>query len=132
MPAWCDIAIDRFSEETGTLAVLEYPGTLPFIVKRIFWLSNVALDAVRGGHAHEDLQQVLFCGKGSCIIQLTNRIGNTESITLHENDDGLYLEGAVWRTMLNFTPDCCLMVLCDRPYNEDRVIRSFDEFLALP
>ncbi|MDB4410454.1 FdtA/QdtA family cupin domain-containing protein [bacterium] len=31
--------------------------------------------------------------------------------------------------MCNFTPDCVLLVLADRHYDESDYIRSYDEFL---
>jgi dTDP-4-dehydrorhamnose 3,5-epimerase-like enzyme len=130
MPKWRPISINRFFEDSGVLSVIEHPATLPFVVERVFWLTDVALNATRGGHAHEDLQQVLFCAKGSCNIELIDQAGKAECIGLSQQSEGLYLEGNVWRTMTEFSADCCLMVLCDRPYKDDKVIRSFDEFMA--
>jgi hypothetical protein len=128
-PHWYPIAIARFRQPDGTLSVVEAGDQLPFVVKRVFWLTGIPdADVRRGAHAHEALRQVLFCSSGSCEIDLEARSGETASLTLSEAGDALYLDGQVWRTMRNFSPDCCLMVLCDREYAHDRVIRDRGEF----
>ncbi len=129
---WRSIPIDRFREASGALAVMECGKHLPFEVRRVFWVSEVAgPDTRRGAHAHEDLQQVLFASKGSCMIDLETPGGKTQTIALTEQGDALYLQGPVWRTMHNFSPDCSLMVLCDREYSQDRVVRDYEEFKRL-
>ncbi len=127
---WRSISASRFVDATGTLSVLEHPESLPFKVERVFWLSNISLGAIRGQHAHLDLRQVLVCLKGSCSLELLNVIGESQTITLIEGGSVLYIEGIVWRTLKDFTTDCCLLVLCDKPYKEDKVLRTFAEFKA--
>lgn len=129
---WYIIDIDRFAEASGSLSVLEFDKHIPFVVKRVFWVSNVPSSHLeRGAHAHAELRQVLFCAKGSCEIDLENRAGERTTFSLSEDGGALYLDGPVWRTMRNFSPDCSLMVLCDREYAVDRVLRGHAEFLSL-
>ncbi len=129
---WYSITIDRFSEETGTLSVLEYGKHIPFAVKRVFWVDNVPSDLIaRGGHAHAELQQVIFCSNGTCKIDLESVSGAKETVSLMSTGPALYLDGPVWRTMRNFSADCSLIVLCDREYHLDQVIRDYQEFRSL-
>ena len=44
------------------------------------------------------------------------------------NDFSLYLDGKVWRTMAKFSQDAVVLVLCDKEYELDRVVRDYDEF----
>ena len=126
---WFLVDIDRFPEPTGSLSVLEFGKHVPFEVRRVFWVSNVPSgDLARGAHAHKELKQVLFCAKGRCEIDLETSKGETATFTLSETGSALYLDGPVWRTMRAFTPDCCLMVLCDREYSRDTVLRDYAEF----
>lgn len=128
---WHTIEIDRFPEATGALSVLEFGKHIPFEVRRVFWVAGVpSPDLERGAHSHEELQQVLFCAKGRCDIDLESRDGATATFTLSEDGPALYLDGPVWRTMRGFSADCSLMVLCDREYARDRVIRDRAEFLG--
>ena len=56
---------------------------------------------------------------------------NNEIITLNNPNQGLYISGLIWRKMINFSPDCVLLVLADDFYNESDYIRNYDEFLKV-
>lgn len=129
---WYEIAIVRYHQDTGVLSVLEYDHQIPFDVKRVFWVHSVPNSSVeRGAHAHKELSQVIYCAQGSCQIELESQTGKKEIFELSKDSDALFVDGQVWRTMRNFTPDCSLMVLCDRQYNVDRVITDYEAFLKL-
>ena len=129
---WYPVAINHIADVTGTLSVMEEGTSIPFDVKRVFWVGQVPdAQTTRGSHAHLELQQVIFCVTGSCDIALESRNGFKQSVTLEANGDGLYVNGPVWRDMSHFTPDCCMMVLCDRIYANDHVIRDYQEFKNL-
>lgn len=83
----------------------------------------------RGAHAHVELQQVLFAVSGHCQIDLESVRGEQETVALARDGDALFLDGTVWRTMHSFSADCVLIVLCDRDYASDHVVRSREEFL---
>lgn len=122
---WYLIPPTYVDELTGTLGVLEFGEHVPFEVRRVFWVLGVPGPEVsRGDHAHEALRQVLFCAKGRCIVDLESKSGAKESIELKEHGPSLFLNGPVWRTMRAFSDDCSLMVLCDREYSRDRVLRD--------
>ena len=129
---WCPISIDRFTEPTGTLSVLEQGVHLPFQATRVFWVSGVPTpETERGAHAHRELRQVLFAASGRCQLDLEDTTGRKATFVLEAGGDGLYLEGPVWRTMHGFSRDCALVVLCDRKYSLDHVVRDRAEFLTL-
>lgn len=128
---WYSIAATYVDEPTGTLGVMEFGRHIPFEVRRVFWVFGVPDPTLlRGDHAHEELQQVLFCARGRCLIDLQSRDGRTETLELREHGPALYLNGPVWRTMREFSEDCSMMVLCDREYSRDKVVRNRDEFFA--
>lgn len=127
---WHEIEISRYRQSTGVLSVMESESHIPFLVKRVFWIHAVPdTNVERGGHAHADLNQVIFCAQGSCQLELVSKNGKKQLFDMSDNSAAIFLEGLVWRMMRNFSSDCSLMVLCDRPYNEDRVITNYDEFL---
>lgn len=128
---WYLIPATYMDAPSGTLGVLELGEHVPFEVRRVFWVFGVPnADVCRGDHAHESLQQVLFCAKGRCIVDLESKSGSGESVELEEHGPALFLNGPVWRTMREFSDDCCLMVLCDREYSRDRVLRNRVEFFG--
>ncbi|MGO4891640.1 sugar 3,4-ketoisomerase [Flavobacterium sp. W21_SRS_FM6] len=126
---WNITAIDHIQDDRGALSVAELGKHFDFKVERIFYLTNIGKDEQRGEHAHEQLNQFILCVAGSFDIILDNgKVKETYSIS--NNGKGLFVDGLVWRTMSNFTSDAVMLVLCDRIYQDDKVIRDYDEFLV--
>ena len=128
--AWRFIPVKENVDDDGILGVSEFLNGFDFSVKRFFYLRNVKSNARRGFHAHESLKQILYCLQGSMDISLdTGSVQKT--ITLHQGGPALFLNGKVWREMENFEEGTVVLVLCDREYRFDNVIRNRDEFLSL-
>jgi hypothetical protein len=119
----CPLPVHR--DPTGALSVLELGEQAPFEVRRIFWVHSVGdSNVVRGRHAHRDLQQLIVACSGSCILLLEDDDERKEEVTLSKDGPYVLVAGPAWRTMTNFSADCSLLVLCDREYKYDEVIRS--------
>tara|TARA_B100001939_G_C16708680_1_gene516040 strand:+ start:181 stop:594 length:414 start_codon:yes stop_codon:yes gene_type:complete len=128
--AWKLFPVKSISDERGVLSVLEYCKDFSFPIKRVFWISSVENQSIiRGKHAHKELKQILFVPQGSCKISLENTDAAKEEYTLKPGY-ALFLDGLVWRYMHDFTRDCSLIVLVDRVFDEDYVIRDYKEFQA--
>jgi hypothetical protein len=115
-------------DKTGELGVAEIQKEFDFDIKRIFFLRRVGQGDKRGFHCHGDLKQLIICLSGSFIIKLDQGVEKTE-IKMNANDNCLYLDGKVWREMHTFSNDSLILVLCDREYEKDYVIRDYNEFL---
>lgn len=126
--AWELINHSVVRESTGELGVLEFGKELDFDIKRVFYLRGIEKGAVRGEHSHLDLKQVVVCLNGEFTMRLDN--GQTSwSHTMKPNGEALFLDGKVWRVMDDFKENTVLMVLCDREYKYDQVVRDRSEFL---
>jgi len=115
-------------DERGSLIALEEYRNIPFEIKRVYYIFDTKEGVIRGKHAHKNLQQVLICVKGSCKILLDNG-KERKVITLDSPDKGLYIGSFVWREMYDFSPDCVLVVLADKYYDEEDYIRDYETFL---
>jgi len=115
-------------EESGELGVLEYIKEFNFLVKRIFFLRNIDKKSNRGNHAHKNLKQIIICLSGSFEITLDNGL-EKKVFKMDETSNCLYVDGKVWRDMKNFSKNAVMLVLCDREYRYDEVIRNYDDFL---
>ena len=115
-------------ETTGELGVAEFDQEFKFLPERIFFLRGMHQNVNRGHHSHKMLKQLLICLAGSFVLKLDNGFKKTE-IKMTSNDNCLFLDGRVWREMHSFSKDCLILVLCDRKYNKDYVIREYDSFL---
>ena len=101
----------------------------PFNIARVYYLYNVPVEAQRGGHAHRDLQQVIFALSGSFRVLLDDGSKKTEVI-LRNPSLGLYINRMIWREMDLFSQGAVCMVVASTPYEENDYYRDYDEFLA--
>ncbi len=114
-------------DERGSLVALETYKTVPFDIKRIYYIFGTKTGVSRGFHAHRSLQQVAVCVTGKCRMVLDN--GKTrEEIWLDSPTMGIVINDMVWREMHDFSSDCVLLVLASEYYNEADYIRSYEDF----
>lgn len=112
----------------GSLVALEAGSTIPFPIKRVYYIFATQKDVARGFHAHHNLKQVAICITGKCRMVLDD--GKTrEEVILDSPTEGLLIEDLVWREMHDFSDDCVLLVLASEHYDEADYIRDYDEFI---
>lgn len=122
------VDLPTFGDERGSLVAIESNQSIPFHVKRLYYIFNTGIDKPRGFHAHINLKQVAVCLKGSCRFVLDN--GHyKEEVILKSPTQGLVIEGLIWREMHDFSEDCILLILASDYFSEDDYIRNYDEFL---
>ena len=116
-------------DSRGGLIAVEELKTIPFEIKRVYYIFNTKYGVRRGFHAHKKLKQVAICLSGSCKFLLDNGKEREDEIVLNSLERGLLIEGMIWREMYDFSADCVLLVLADDYYSEDDYIRNYDEFI---
>ena len=114
-------------DDRGSLVALEADETIPFDIKRVYYLFGTKQDVTRGLHVHLALKQVMLCVTGSCKILLDDGVVR-ESVVLDSPTKGLLVESLVWREMSHFSPDCVLLVIASEHYDESDYIRDYDNF----
>jgi dTDP-4-dehydrorhamnose 3,5-epimerase len=122
-------------DDRGSLIAIEGPhdtgtGTIPFAIRRVYYIFNTTPGVVRGQHAHRQLDQLLVATSGQCRIVTDTGLQRQDTL-LNSPATGLYLNGTVWREMHDFSADCVLMVLASEPYTPDDYIWDYQEFLHL-
>ena len=115
-------------DERGSLVALESNSSVPFDIKRVYYIFGTKEGVSRGFHAHRHLKQLAVCVTGSCRFVLDDGLSR-EDIVLDDSTKGLVIEDLTWREMHDFSPDCVLLVLASEYYDEDDYIRDYDEFL---
>jgi dTDP-4-dehydrorhamnose 3,5-epimerase-like enzyme len=115
-------------DDRGNLISLEEQKNIPFKVKRVYYIYGTKKGVTRGKHAHPNLRQVAVCVKGKCKFLLDDG-KNNKTIELSSPDVGLYIGKNIWREMVDFSPDCVLIVLANDYYNEKEYIRNYQDFL---
>ncbi|WP_300032393.1 FdtA/QdtA family cupin domain-containing protein [uncultured Roseobacter sp.] len=117
------------SDPRGDLTFVEGMKHVPFDIRRVYYLYNVPVDAERGGHAHRELEQVVFALSGSFRMKIDD--GETKSeYWLRDPRKGLYINKLIWREMDSFSQGAVCMVLASRPYDESDYYRDYQDFVA--
>lgn len=115
------------SPALGYITVAEARENIPFEIKRVYWTYYTPQDVVRGGHAHKDLQQVIFAVSGIITFNTEDQDGNKETFVLDHPTKGLYLPKLMWRD-IHFTHSAVLLCLASEHYSEDDYFRDFEDF----
>ena len=123
------IELDKHhSDRKGNLTVVQNGDTLPFDVKRVYYLYDVPGGESRGAHAHRDLSQFMVAASGSFRVTLDDGKVN-RSFFLNRPYKGLYVKPGIWRDLDDFSSGAVCMVLASDVYKKEDYIRNYDEFL---
>ena len=122
------VSFKSLGDERGSLVALEGNKSVPFDIKRVYYIFGTKEGVSRGFHAHRNLKQVVVCVTGSCRFVLDNG-KQREEVVLDKSTIGLLINDLTWREMYDFSPDCVLMVLANEHYDESDYIRDYQEFL---
>lgn len=116
-------------ESDGILSIAEGNRSIPFDIKRIFYIYGLSdPKAERGFHAHKELEQALFCVNGHCKVMLTD--GETKQyFFLNDPNQGMYVAPKVWLQLFEFSSDCILLVFASDYFDESDYLRDYDEFI---
>lgn len=112
-------------DSIGCLMPVEFKD-LPFVPVRIFLVKNVPAGAQRGGHAHKQTVQYLFCMQGKIKVLLNDGASANEFIL--EKGQGCMVNKMVWDAQMFLTGDDVLMVFCSTVYDPTDYITDFEEF----
>lgn len=123
------IELDKHhSDRKGNLTVVENGVTLPFDVKRVYYIYDVPGGESRGAHAHKQLEQLIVAASGSFTVTLDDG-KSKRSFFLNRPYQGLYVKPGLWRDLENFSSGAVCVVLANEVYDRDDYIRYYDEFL---
>lgn len=124
------IEIDKHHHEKGNISVIENDVTVPFDIKRVYYLYDVPGGESRGGHAHKDLRQLIVAASGSFNVTLDD--GNVKrTFTLNRPYQGLLVVSGIWRELDDFSSGSVCLVLASHLYEESDYIRDYNDFTKL-
>lgn len=124
------LSFPSLGDDRGSLVALEANKTIPFKIKRVYYIFGTKENVTRGLHAHKALKQVMLCISGRCKVTLDDG-SIRESTILSSATKGLLIEGLIWREMCDFSPDCVLLVIASELYDENDYVRNYQDFKGL-
>ena len=122
------VAVKENGDDRGQMVVVEGETTVPFEIKRLFYIYGCEPNAVRGQHANINSEFVFAAVSGSCHIKVIEQSGEEEVFFLDEPSRLLYVPKMSWKEMYDFSPDCVLLVISNSHYDPNEYIRSLEEF----
>lgn len=115
-------------DERGKLVVIEGNTSIPFDIKRVFYIYGSDSTVVRGKHANRKSEFVLINVAGTSKVRITD--GKQEYIVeLNKPMMGVYLPAMIWKDMYDFSADSVLLVLASTHYDASEYIRDYEEYL---
>ena len=121
------LEIDKHHNAKGNISVVENGITVPFNVKRVYYLYDVPGGESRGGHAHKELQQFIVAASGSFDVILDD--GELKrTFSLNRPYQGLLIVPGIWREINNFSSGSVCLVLASTCYDATDYIRDYKEF----
>jgi dTDP-4-dehydrorhamnose 3,5-epimerase-like enzyme len=114
-----------FSDERGSLIPFEFHN-LNFEPKRMFTVSDVPKDTIRGNHAHYQTMQFIICVKGEILVMLDYGYKYEEK-TLRPGEC-LFIDKMVWDSQKFLTGNDFMCVFASTNYDLQDYIVDKDEF----
>ncbi len=123
------INLPTISDPRGDLSFIEGRVHIPFDIRRVYYICDVPGGAMRGGHAHKDLHQLIIAISGRFDVILDDGF-NKHRIQLDRPDSGLYVCPMIWREMEKFSPNSVCFVLASARYDESDYFRDYQQYLS--
>ncbi|MFD1316851.1 sugar 3,4-ketoisomerase [Namhaeicola litoreus] len=122
------IDFSKVDTEDGNITVVQNDGSLPFDIKRVYYLYDIPAGEMRGGHAHYKLEQFIIASSGSFDVIIDD--GNfRKRINLNRPNLALHIKPGLWRELDNFASGSICMVLASHKYVESDYIRDYNQFI---
>lgn len=114
-------------DERGKLVVIEGAQSIPFEIKRVFYIYDSHSFVIRGQHANRESEFVLINVAGQSKVRITD---GKEVVVLELNKPmmGVYIPKMIWKDMYDFTKDSVLLVLASTHYDSSEYIRDYEEY----
>ena len=117
------------SDRKGNLTVVQNGVTVPFDIKRVYYLYDVPGGESRGSHAHRELNQLIVAASGSFRVVLDDGSAK-RTFVLNRPYQGLLVKPGIWRDLDDFSSGAVCMVLASEVYQPEDYIRDYDEFIS--
>ena len=118
------------SDRKGNLTVVENGSTLPFDVKRVYYLYDVPGGEDRGGHAFVANQEFVVALSGSFDVVVDDGV-TKKTFSLNRSYYGLYIPAGLWRTMENFSTNSLALEFGSAHYSAADYVRDYEQFLKM-
>lgn len=122
------IEFPDLGDERGNLVVVEGETSIPFQIRRAFYIYGSDDTVIRGRHANRESQFVLINVSGTSKVRVDDGV-EEYVVELNRPRMGLYIPAMLWKDMYDFSADSVLLVLASTHYDGSEYIRDYDDYL---
>jgi hypothetical protein len=122
------IELQQIQNRAGNITPVAGGESVPFQVRRIFYIYDIPGGKDRGAHAHRECHQFLVAASGSFEVELND--GKTKrTVVLNRPYFGLHIPPGIWAAEKGFSSGAICLVLTSHKYNEADYIRDYCSYL---
>ena len=122
---WLDLIVNK--DVRGNLIAIEESLTIPFQIKRVFYMNNISQD--RGGHAHIETDQVIIAVHGTFKVKLSN-YKNNRVFVFKNSEKGLFVPKLTFTELYDFSLNAVCLVLASTNYDIKKSLRNREDYLS--
>jgi hypothetical protein len=123
------VDLPKYFRPEGSITHVEGGGDIvPFEIARVFYLYDVVGGAMRGGHAHKEVEQFIVAAMGGFTVSLWDG-EERRDVELNRAYMGLYVPPLIWTELVNFSSGAVSVVLASLHYDEADYMRDPDGFV---
>ena len=122
------IPLPKIADVRGNLSYVEGGRSIPFAIRRAYWIYDVPGGALRGGHAYHKLEEFIIAVSGSFDVVVDDG-RERQTVQLNRSYFGLYVPSMVWRQIENFSSNSVTLILGSLPYSEEDYLRDYQAFV---
>ncbi len=123
------VKLKHIHHNDGDITIVENGEEIPFKVERVYWLTGIESDQVRGNNATKTGKRVLVALKDKVEVELQDSSGKGLNFILDSPHVGLYVPQGYWSS-IHFPKGAILICLVSNTFNESDYIRNYNNFLA--
>jgi len=124
------LKLNTFVDSEGSLVPIESNSTIPFEIKRVFYIYGVHDQEDRGEHSHHTTEQVLICVTGQIKV-LCDDGKDVKEWILDKPNQALHIPNLIWDEQTYLTSGSVLLVLTNTNYDPSDYIEDYEEFKRL-
>jgi len=120
--------LPQIKNRAGNITPLENNVSIPFNIKRVFYLYDIPGGENRGAHAHQKCHQFLIAASGSFDVFMDDG-NNRKTVNLNRPYLGLHIPPGIWAAEQNFSSGSICLVLTSELYSEVDYLRNYKDYL---
>lgn len=121
------VQLPKFLDRRGNLSVIEEMDTIPFAIRRAYWIYDVPGGEHRGGHAYRTNSELIVALSGSFEVMVYNGFSR-QTFRLSRSYYGLLVPAGLWRELGDFSTNSVALVLASADYDRSDYIENLNQY----